>query len=83
MNKLIINNAFRDINSEDKYIITCELLEGNIVVGNEIKINSTYSVKILQVDISQLYNEINLTVNDDLFKEFDLNSIRHMQFEVI
>lgn len=80
--KIIIYNAFRDINSNDKIILSCKLIKGTIKIGDEILINSKNIVKVLEVTTNPLYNEVNISINSDFFENFFLKDIINKEIKV-
>lgn len=74
--KIKIYNAFRDLNSYNKLILSCKMIKGVVVIGDEIIFNSMDRIKVIDVETNLYYNEVNLTVDENLFnKMVKLNEI--------
>lgn len=74
--KIRIYNAFRDLNLDKKLILSCKMVNGIVEIGDEIIFNSIDRIKALYVETNFYYNEVNITVDENLFNNMvTLNNI--------
>ncbi len=87
-NRIRINNAFRGLSDEDCIILSCDILIGNVEVGNKILIERGIELLICKVDYPKIKGyETNITIaNIELKKSqktINLYDLFHRTFIVV